>query len=160
MAGFELRRTLSPHGTVARGVCRADAEGYLTSVRELTKLIAVGDHVENQDPPDAPERLTGTEAVSLNMWAFTPDVFPQIEEVFHEFLRAHGTSLTAECYIPSVVDALLARGACRVRVLPVASQWFGVTYREDRAGVVKAFADLAATGTYPSPLWTTGEGRL
>ena len=160
MAGFELRRTLSPHGTVARGVCRTDAEGYLTSVRELTKLIAVGDHVENQDPPDAPERLTGTEAVSLNMWAFTPDVFPQIEDVFLEFLRDHGTSPTAECYIPSVVDALIARGDCRVRVLPVASQWFGVTYREDRAGVVAAFADLAAAGTYPSPLWNSGEGRV
>jgi hypothetical protein len=153
MAGFELRRTLSPHGTVARGVCRTDADGYLVTVRELTKLRAVDDHVENQDPPDSPERFTGDEPVSLNMWAFTPAVFPQIEIVFREFLAAQGDSLTAECYIPSVVDALIGRGACRVRVLPTSSQWFGVTYRDDREGVVSAFADLTARGDYPSPLW-------
>jgi hypothetical protein len=153
MAGFELRRTLSAHGTVARGVCRTDADGYLTSVRELTKLIAVSGHVENQDPPDAPERLTGVEPVSLNMWAFTPDVFPQIETVFREFLVTQGHNPAAECYIPTVVDALITRGACRVRVLPTSSQWFGVTYRDDRDGVVAAFADLTARGEYPSPLW-------
>lgn len=159
MAGFELRHTLSSHGTVARGVCRTDDDGYLTGVRELTKLIAVGDHVENQDPPDAPERLTGGEPVSLNMWGFTPDIFPQLEDRFRAFLEAHGTSLTAECYIPSVVDGLIAEGACRVRVLPVASQWFGVTYRDDRPGVVEAFAGLVDAGTYPSPLWGPVEGQ-
>lgn len=153
MAGFELRRTLSPHGTVARGVCRTDADGHLTSIRELTRLIAAGDHVENQDPPDAPERLTGGEPVSLNMWAFTPAVFPQIETVFREFLEAHGDSPSSECYIPAVVDSLITRGACRVRVLPTSSQWFGVTYRDDRDGVVAALADLTARGEYPSPLW-------
>lgn len=154
MAGFQLRRTLSPHGTVARGVCRTDADGYLTSVRELTRLIAVGDHVENQDPPDAPERLTGAEPVSLNMWAFTPEVFAQIEAVFRTFLEAHGDSPTAESYIPAVVDTLIAAGACRVRVLPTSSQWFGVTYRDDRDGVVAALADLTRRGEYPSPLWS------
>lgn len=153
MAGFELRRTLSAHGTVARGVCRTDAGGHLTSIRELTKLIAVDDHVENQDPPDAPERLTGDEPVSLNMWAFTPEVFPQIDAVFREFLEAYGDSPSAECYIPAVVDTLITRGACRVRVLPTSSQWFGVTYRDDRDGVVAAFDDLTARGEYPSPLW-------
>lgn len=153
MVGFELRRTLSSHGTVARGVCRTDDQGRLSSVRELTRLLAVGDHVENQDPPESPLRLTGLEPVSLNMWGFTPVIFPQLEEVFREFLQAQGASPTAECYIPTVVDSLISRNACRVDVLPTSSQWFGVTYQNDRPGVVAAFADLAARGDYPTPLW-------
>jgi len=153
MVGFELRHTLSPNGTVARGVCETDAAGDLTGVRELTKLIAVGDHVENQDGSAEPERFTGREPVSLNMWGFSPAVFPQIELVFREFLAAEGASPTAECYIPTVVDTLVTRGACRVRVLPTESRWFGVTYRDDRDTVVEALAALTRDGQYPSPLW-------
>lgn len=152
MVGFELRRTLSPHGTVARGICTTDAAGFLTGVREMTRLIAVDDHVENQDP-EVPARLTGDEPVSLNMWGFTPRAFAQIEEVFGAFLREHGQHPRAECYIPSVVDQLVRDGACRVRVLKTDSQWFGVTYRDDRPGVAAALTALASNGEYPSPLW-------
>ncbi len=154
MVGFELRRTLSPHGTVARGICTTDADGYLTGVKEMTRITAVDDHVENQEIPDAPVRLTGDEPVSLNMWGFTPAAFPQIEDTFRAFLREHGQHPTAECYIPSVVDQLVRKGACRVRVLPTTSRWFGVTYREDRPGVAAALAALTSDGEYPSPLWT------
>lgn len=153
MVGFTLRSTLSAHGTVARGVCMTDAQGRLRSVRELTKLIAVGDHVENQDGTDPPEHLTGDEPVSLNMWGFTPAVFPQIEEVFSEFLAREGSEMKSESYIPSVVDTLISRGRCEVHVLPTSSRWFGVTYREDKPAVVEAMADLAASGAYPSPLF-------
>jgi len=34
----------------------------------------------------------------------------------------------------------------------VESQWFGVTYREDRPLVAAALADLTEKGVYPSPL--------
>jgi hypothetical protein len=153
MVGFELRHTLSAHGTVARGICRTDDRGRLIGVREMTRLRAVGDLVENQESPAAPDVLRGDEPVSLNMWGFTPAIFPQIEEVFREFLATRGDDPTAECYIPTVVDALIARGACEVHVLPTTSRWFGVTYREDKAAVVTALADLTARGDYPSPLW-------
>lgn len=153
MVGFTLRSTLSPHGTVARGVCVTDAQGHLQSIRELTKILPVGDHVENQDGTVPPERLTGDEPVSMNMWGFTPELFPQIEQAFTEFLARDGQSLTSECYIPATVDVLIDRSQCVVEVLPTSSRWFGVTYREDKPGVVKAMADLAASGAYPAPLF-------
>ena len=153
MVGFTLRSTLSPHGTVARGVSVTDARGHLVSIRELTKVRPVGDHVENQDGSDPSERLTGDEPVSMNMWGFTPALFPQIEQAFIEFLDAHGKELTSECYIPATVDVLINKGACVVEVLPTTSRWFGVTYREDKPGVMAAMADLAASGAYPSPLF-------
>ena len=153
MVGFTLRSTLSPHGTVARGVCVTDAQGRLQSIRELTKVLAVDDHVENQNGDVPPERLTGDEPVSLNMWGFTPALFPQLETVFTEFLARQGQDLTSECYIPATVDVLITRGQCEVEVLPTSSRWFGVTYKEDKPGVVAAMADLAASGAYPAPLF-------
>lgn len=154
MVGFELRHTLSAHGTVARGVCRTDAHGRLAGVREMTKLREVGDHVENEETPGTPDVLTGDEPVSLNMWGFTPAVFSQIEDVFREFLAARGHDPAAECYIPSVVDTLITRQACTVHVLPTSSRWFGITYRDDKPGVVDALAALTMRGDYPSPLWS------
>ena len=37
MVGFILRNTLSEHGSVARGVCRENAEGYLESITEIDR---------------------------------------------------------------------------------------------------------------------------
>ncbi len=152
MVGFTLRHTLSPHGTVARGVCVTDAQGHLRSIRELTRIGPVGDHVENL-ASDPPEHFTGDEPVSMNMWGFTPALFPQIAGVFEEFLAAHGQDLKSESYIPATVDVLINRGECVVNVLPTTSHWFGVTYREDKPTVVQAMADLAASGAYPAPLF-------
>ena len=153
MVGFTLRHTLSEHGTVARGVCMTDAAGHLVSIRELTKVRPVGDHVENQNGDVPPERLTGHEPVSMNMWGFTPALFPQIEAALVDFLAREGQSLTSECYIPATVDVLINQQQAVVDVLPTSSRWFGVTYREDKPAVVAAMADLAASGDYPSPLF-------
>ncbi len=153
MVGFTLRYTLSPHGSVARGVCVTDDTGRLQSIRELTKITPVGDHVENLNGDDPPERFTGDEPVSMNMWGFTPALFPQIAREFEDFLDRQGRELTSECYIPATVDRLIAQGACEVQVLPTTSRWFGVTYREDKPAVMRAMADLAASGAYPSPLF-------
>ncbi len=152
MVGFTLRYTLSPHGTVARGVCVTDAQGHLQSIRELTKIGPVGDHVENQ-ASDPPERFTGDEPVSMNMWGFTPALFPQIARVFEEFLAREGQDLKSESYIPATVDVLINRGECVVKVLPTSSRWFGVTYRDDKPAVMNAMADLATSGAYPAPLF-------
>ena len=152
MVGFTLRYTLSAHGTVARGVSVTDEHGNLQSIRELTKIAPVGDHVENL-ATDPPERFTGGEPVSMNMWGFTPELFPQIERVFEEFLAREGTNLTSESYIPATIDVLIKQGECVVKVLPTTSRWFGVTYREDKPAVAAAMADLAASGAYPAPLF-------
>nr|MDQ3622057.1 nucleotidyltransferase [Verrucomicrobiota bacterium] len=38
-------------------------------------------------------------------------------------------------------------------VLPTASQWFGITYQEDKPRVVASIARLIRGGAYPAPLW-------
>jgi hypothetical protein len=154
MIGYQLRQTLSDHGSVARGVCETNGRGLLRSVREMTKVVRVDERVENREDPAHPVELTGDEVVSLNFWGFTPSVFAQFADVFERFLHAHQADLTAECYIPAAIDTLIAGNQARVHVLPTSASWFGVTYREDKPLVMAAIERLVEAGRYPTPLWS------
>jgi hypothetical protein len=152
MVGFTLANTLSEHGSVARGVCRTDARGFLADIRELKQISRKADGVENV-ADGAVEQLTGREPVSMNMWGFTPRVFPQLEESFRQFLAVHAAEPKSECYIPLTVGDLVKAGQATCEVLPTASRWFGVTYVEDRPIVQASIAQLVAAGEYPPRLW-------
>lgn len=152
MVGFTLANTLSEHGSVARGVCRTDARGFLADIRELKQITRTADGVENV-ADGVVEKLTGQEPVSMNMWGFTPRIFPQLETSFREFLAAHAAEPKSECYIPLTVGDLVKSGQATCEVLPTASRWFGVTYVEDRPIVQASIANLVATNAYPATLW-------
>jgi len=153
MVGFQLRNTLSEHGKVARGICRVE-NGLLRSVEEMTAIYRTDSGAENR-PPDGPVvPLTGSETVSLNMWGFTPALFAEFEASLAEFLTQKAGDLSAEYYIPLGVDIAIRQGKAVCRVLPTESQWFGVTYQEDKPRVVAAVQSLVDAGEYPSLLWS------
>ena len=149
MVGFQLKNTLSEHGTVARGVCGVGADGYLTSVEEFTKIEKTAAGAREGD-----RLFTGSELVSMNFWGFQPGVFPGLRERFTEFLRKSGNELKSECYIPATVNELMVAGKARVKMLSSNSPWFGVTYKEDKPRVVESIAKLVHQGEYPAKLWT------
>jgi dTDP-glucose pyrophosphorylase len=153
MVGFELGRTLSAHGTTARGLCVVDAAGCLQSVHELTAIERTVGGARNREPDGSFRALTGIETVSMNCWGFTPGFFDHLAAGFSEFLRSHGTSERTEFYLPFAVNSLIERGAAQVKVLPTDSNWFGVTYREDRPVVVESIRRLIHAGAYPEQLW-------
>ena len=153
MAGFILRHTLSDFGTVSRGVCQAAPDGYLRSVVEMTRLERDGAGAKNTDAAGRVTRLTGEEAVSMNFWGFTPEVFPALRAKFAAFLEKSGKDEKAEFFIPSAVNEMMASGQARVKVLLTIDHWFGVTYREDRPRVVESIRQLIAHGEYPGKLW-------
>ena len=152
MVGFRLDRTLSENGSVARGICDVAADGTLTGVTEMTKLVRAGDMAENQENPDAPTKVPLSARVSMNCWGFTPQLFAELEERFVKFLAARGKEMKSEWYIPFVVDELIKEGKADCRVLPTDSRWFGVTYREDKPFVVGEIAKLVQAGEYPANL--------
>ena len=154
MVGFILRKTLSDFGSVARGVCRVNDDGSLQSVVELTKIEPDGTGAKDTSVAGQITKLTGDEAVSMNMWGFTPAVFAQLQKHFREFLEQKGSEAKSECYIPSTVNDLVVAGQARVRVLRTNDSWFGVTYREDRPRVVESIHRLIARGDYPEKLWS------
>ena len=89
----------------------------------------------------------------MNMWGFTPDYFAKSEVLFAEFLDKNIMEPKKEFYIPYAVDRIVKAGEGVCEVLSTPSHWFGVTYKEDRPGVVAKFAELVAKGVYPSPLY-------
>ena len=99
------------------------------------------------------QHLDPSTPVSMNLWGFSPDYFEFSEREFVKFLEARGTELKSEFYIPAVVDTLIKNGEKSIKVLTTPSQWFGVTYAEDRPGVVERLAALHAAGEYPDKLF-------
>ena len=150
LIGFSLGNTLSENGGVTRGLCQTDENGMLTHIVETKKIMKT---------PDGPgvERdgvmcqLDGETPVSMNMWAFTPDVLDRMEQRFVEFLGAELTNPKSEFLIPTEVGGMLSQGV-RVQVLPTDSRWFGMTFVEDMPDVRDAFREMAEQGLYPSPL--------
>ena len=152
MAGFVLANTLTDNGTVSRGVCERDAAGYLTRVTERTKIQkreGLVQYAEGDDWVTLPADAT----VSMNCWAFPPTLFGHLKGLFAQFLADNTDPLKGEFFLPFAVQDLMDEGVCDVAVLPTAAQWYGVTYREDRAGVVAALKAMHDKGDYPPTLW-------
>jgi hypothetical protein len=154
MVGFQLNRTLSEHGTVARGLCQTDANGYLTSVEELTAIERRPLGARNQEADGSYRDLTGHEIVSMNCWGFTPGVLQGLHRLFRAFLDQTQGDLKAEFYLPTAVNTLIQEGRARVKVLPTPCHWFGVTYRGDRPIVIESIRALVRAGQYPQRLWS------
>jgi len=154
MAGYRLDRTLSEHGSVARGVCVVDGDNWLQKVDEMTKIQRINGVILNQEADRPDVELFGSEPVSMNFWGFTPQLFPLIERRLVEFLNIKGTDPKAESYIPVVTSEFVGDGEAHVAVLPTQGKWFGVTYPDDKAKVQKSILDLVEAGDYPRQLWT------
>jgi UTP-glucose-1-phosphate uridylyltransferase len=154
MVGFTLKNTLSEHGTVARGVCKTDATGKLTDIQELTKIAKLSHGAEHRGDDGVVVSLSGNEPVSMNMWGFTPAIFPQLEADFLTFLNTKGSEMKSEAYIPMSVGNLIRSGQATCEVLRSDSTWFGVTYREDKPVVQTSILLQVSNGSYPSSLWT------
>lgn len=153
MVGYRVGNTLSESGTVARGVCETDADGNLTGVVERTQVMRIDGVVKYKDENDNWVEIADNTPVSMNMWGFTPDYFKHSDEFFIDFLKTNADNIKAEFFIPLLVNHLTVNGISTVKVLDTTSQWFGVTYADDRAGVVAKLQELVDDGEYPSPLW-------
>lgn len=152
MVGYRLDLTLSENGSVARGVCSVDADGFLHGVTEMTKLVRNGAAARNLENPDSPVDVALDARVSMNLWGFTPALFEALERKFPAWLAENGTKEMSEWYLPFVVDELIQAGEATCRVLPTESSWFGVTYREDKPHVMASIAALVEAGEYPRSL--------
>jgi UTP-glucose-1-phosphate uridylyltransferase len=153
MVGFPVKNTLSESGTVSRGVCQKDSNGYLTSIVEHTKIEENGGVIVNHNDDGTDTIVTPETPVSMNMWGFTPDYFKYSEDFFREFLKENEKSLKAEFYIPTMVDHLIKTGEAKVKVLSTSSKWFGVTYAADKPTVLLQINSLISKGKYPKKLW-------
>ncbi len=151
--GYKLTHTLSDHGTVNRGVCEADENGNLVFIKECKKVAREEDGVIRYPENDGKVELGEDSLVSMNMWGFYPSYFDYFDQNFREFLDKEANNPTAEYYIPDLIDYLMNNGKAVVKVLSSDSDWFGVTYQEDKPFVVEKLNKLIESGFYPEKLW-------
>ena len=154
MVGYELSKTVTENGSVARGICVTDENSYLTEVTERTKIVQFEDGIRYEDGETWVDVADDT-IVSMNMWGFMPSFLEEIEQRFVTFLNTTlvENPLKGEYFLPSVVNDQLQAGTATVQVLPCEETWYGVTYREDLDSVKNAIADMKKRGIYTETLW-------
>ena len=153
MIGYHVKNTLSENGTVSRGVCEQDDNGFLTSVIERTKILRnEKGEIVFLDEGD-PIVLGENTPVSMNFWGFMPSAFAKTQEYFEEYAKKNFDSPKAEFYIPTVMSKMMDEGVGKCKVFDTASDWFGVTYPEDKPEVQASIQKLVAAGKYPERLW-------
>ena len=148
MVAYELGNTLSEFGGVTRGLCTLEND-LLSTVIETNNL----ERSESGVSSDRNLELDGSEPVSMNVWGFTPDLFPYLRSMFNDFLKLEGKELKSEFFIPSVVNNLIQSNIKAVKVLKTGSSWFGVTYKEDKPYVVNKIKSLIDHDEYPLKLF-------
>lgn len=153
MVGYKLQNTLSDYGYVSRGLCTADENGYLKTVVEKTHIEKKDGKIICMNEDNSEEELTGNEIVSMNMWGFSTSYYTYANQMFRDFLSQNIEKPKAEFFIPIVANNLIQDGEVKLSVLSSDAQWFGVTYKEDRDGVVSKINALVEKGAYPDNLW-------
>ncbi len=156
VVSWELRKTLSQHGGVARAWLVRDRSGGLERITELLDVRERDGRIEGRSVGGPVRALSGRERVSMNLWGFTPALFPLLRELFEAFVAEHGADPDAEFLLSDSINVLIERGAARVAVLATDEEWMGVTWAEDRPRVARRLAEIAAAGRYPVPLGGAG----
>lgn len=154
MVAYRLKNTVSEFGTVTRGVCDVE-NGNLKKVKETFKIKLMPDGTirDTSESEDGPV-LDPDSFVSMNLWGCHQDMLPVMEKYFNDFLSAlPSDNLTAECLLPVMMGELTSKGEISISALATDERWFGITYKEDKAGAVEALSKLHADGTYPPVLW-------
>jgi UTP-glucose-1-phosphate uridylyltransferase len=150
---YQLDNTLSESGSVSRGVCRVDKDGYLTTIAEHKKISRNGNQITGELEGTGTVIFTGREPVSMNLIGFRPSMFDHLKSQFSEFLKQNIEKSDAEFYIPFAMNEVIRAGQAKVKALHTSEKWFGVTYKEDKQLVMKSLQALVEKGVYPADLW-------
>ena len=153
MVGFKIKNTLSKYGSVTRGVCKSRENGMLESIVETSEIGCRDNQICFEDSAGNISELDEDALVSMNMWGFTRSIFGLLEEEFGTFLKSYSKDLKRELVIPTSVNDLIAKGKASVKVLSTSSNWFGITYPDDKEEVISRIRQLIQLGEYPDNLW-------
>jgi dTDP-glucose pyrophosphorylase len=150
---YDLENTLSEHGSVSRGVISQNENNEMTGIKECLKIYKKDDAIIYEDETGGTTELSHDTKVSMNFFCYHPKFIDLCEEQFQKFLDEQGQSMKGEFLIPTMTDYFIKSGNGKVRVIPTAAKWFGVTYKEDAPVVQAAVAHLVEKKEYPANLW-------
>ncbi|MDX9812218.1 MAG: NTP transferase domain-containing protein [Bacteroidales bacterium] len=154
IVGYKLGNTLSEHGHVNRGVCKADSEGLLVNIVETRQIEKTGDGAKAPGENGEILHFTGDEIVSMNLWGFKPSCYDFLGQEFKAFINEKGMDPKSELDIPTSVDKFVKNGEITIKILMSNERWFGVTYREDKPFVVESIKKMVRKGIYPARIYS------
>lgn len=153
MVVYLVKNTLTENGSVKRGICKINHQ-MLDSIVESS--IEQKDNIILASPLDGSTSFEVEQDtfVSMNLFGFTPSIFPFLEEKQELFFKQNLNNLeTCEFLIPEEVKNLIKEGKIQVEILPTTSKWLGITYKEDKPNLVKEINKLILNNEYPTSLW-------
>ena len=151
---FKVSNTMTENGSVKRGVCFEDEHHNLTKLVESSiERNKEGKIIATPLDGSASFEVNEDQPVSMNLFCFNKDLIARLGERFPDWLKVNGNELKSEFLIPTVVDELVHEGKASLKLLSTDSVWFGVTYKEDKPGVVKALKELVQKGEYKEGLY-------
>lgn len=155
MVGYELSKTVTENGSVARGICVTDGNGYLTGITERTRIEKYDGGIHFTEDGTTFTELAPQTTVSMNMWGFMPSFLEEIRNRFSVFLDTAMVEnpMKGEFFLPLPVAQVIQEGKATVKVLTSPDKWFGVTYAADKPMVVAALRKMTDEGKYPDGLW-------
>lgn len=153
MVAYQLKKTVTESGSVARGICRVE-DGFLTDVVERTRIEKRGSDAAYTEDGENWLPLSGELPVSMNCWAFSHSMMDELIKRFPAWLDENVPKNPMKCeyFLPSVANALIKDGEGNVRVLNCHETWYGVTYKEDLQSFKDAMKRMRTEGIYPEAL--------
>ena len=153
MVAYELRKTVTENGSVARGICSVE-NGYLTDVVERTHIEKRGDDAAFTEDGVNFVPVSGDVPVSMNFWGFGKSMLRELQDRFPAWLDENlpKNPLKCEYFLPFVANSIIKEGRGSVRILNCHETWHGITYKEDMDSVVNYLAELRRQGVYPEAL--------
>ncbi len=150
LVSYCLKDTLSDHGTVSRGICKADKDQLL----KISELLEIGTKEDGSIFDfKSSTFLTGEEPTSMNFWVCYPSFFEEIERQFLKFLGKPENIKKGELYIPLAIQKMIEKEMVKVKLTAADSKWFGVTHAADKEMALNALQKMADDKIYPAPLW-------
>lgn len=152
LVAYSLEKTVSPHGTVSRGVCRLKPNGSLEAICERRNIGWNDGRLIYTEPDGEKGVLAPDTPVSMNLLGFQSGVELELQAEFLHFFHEKGQDPKAEFGIPDFIGSLLEKNEGEIQVLQTDEQWLGVTYPEDKTAVREGLARRVAAGEYPEKL--------
>ncbi len=154
MVGYELGKTVTDNGSVARGVCSTDDQGNLTTITERTRIEKYPGGIHFTEDGETWTDLPADTTVSMNFMGFMPSFLEEATELFPKALDEilAKNPLKGEYFLPAIVQQMLTEGRATMKVLTSPDKWYGVTYAADKPVVVAALKKMTEDGIYPEKL--------
>lgn len=153
LISYRLGNVVPESGGANRGICEVDEQGRLLSVVDRPGVERISGHPMYLNELNKWVQLEEDALVSMNMWGFSPTIFPCIRRDFEAFINRSGQDLKAFFTIPDFINGMIEQGEGEVMTHETSAVWMGVVSPDDKIQTILRINELIRKGHYPARLF-------